>query len=249
MSTLSDDVGYMRRALSLAIDGRGRVEPNPMVGCVIVKDGHVIGEGFHANFGGPHAEPTALAACSESPVGAIAYVTLEPCCHTHKKTPPCVPALIDAKLSRVVVACADPNPAVSGQGLQQLRAAGISVTSGVLEDEAKQLNAAFFARILHRRPYITLKWAQTADAKVATPGRGRLHISNAISTRIIHRLRGRCDAVLIGINTALNDDPLLTARDQDASRMPTRVLLDSSLRVRLDGQLVTSAAQTPLIVY
>src|SRR3954453_3729783 len=154
---MTDD-DFMRRALPLAMNGRGRVEPNPMVGCVIVKNGRVIGEGYHAQFGGPHAEPTALANCAESPAGATAYVTLEPCCHTNKKTPPCVPALIEARLARVVSGSVDPNPDVNGQGLDQLRAAGIHVTQGVLEESCKQLLAPFIARVVYDRPYVTLKW-------------------------------------------------------------------------------------------
>ena len=156
-STSDLDTQMMRRAVRLAMNGRGRVEPNPMVAAVLVKDGRVIGEGFHPHFGGPHAEPTALASCTESPEGATAYVTLEPCCHTNKKTPPCVPALIRAKIARVVCGCVDPNPSVNGQGLDQLRAAGIAVECNVLEDSAKQLLAPFLAKTVYDRPYVTLK--------------------------------------------------------------------------------------------
>src|SRR6478672_7697580 len=142
------DQQFMRRAIRLAMNGRGRVEPNPMVGCVIVAtDGRVIGEGYHQEFGGPHAEPNALASCTESPAGATAYVTLEPCCHVNKQTPPCVPRLIEANLARVVVGCVDPNPAVSGKGIEQLRQSGMKVDVGVCEAEAKQLAASFFARV------------------------------------------------------------------------------------------------------
>ena len=141
----SPDRLWMRRALELAVRGRGEVEPNPMVGCVIVKDGRVIGEGFHERFGRPHAEPNALAVCTESPAGATAYVTLEPCCHIGKKTPPCVPRLIDAKLGRVVIGATDPNPKVNGGGIEQLRRAGIAVSVGVMEEECRQLIAPFFA--------------------------------------------------------------------------------------------------------
>src|SRR3954471_4712009 len=151
--TADSDIQMMRRAVRLAMNGRGLVEPNPMVGCVLVKDGRVIGEGYHAKFGGPHAEPTALANCTESPEGATAYVTLEPCCHTNKKTPPCAPRLIEAKVKRVVIGCLDPKPEVNGKGLAQLRAAGIQVDGPALENEAKQLIAPFLARTNHRRPY------------------------------------------------------------------------------------------------
>src|SRR3954453_17641477 len=161
---MTDD-DFMRRALPLAMNGRGRVEPNPMVGCVIVKNGRVIGEGYHAQFGGPHAEPTALANCAESPAGATAYVTLEPCCHTNKKTPPCVPRLIEAKIARVVVGTLDPNPEVDGKGVAMLRAAGITVdrATSELEAECKQLIAPFIKRVLHRQPYVTMKWAESSN--------------------------------------------------------------------------------------
>src|SRR4051812_36545882 len=170
----------MARAMELASRGRGDVEPNPMVGCVIARDGKIIGEGFHKKFGEGHAERVALGACTESPRGASVYVNLEPCCHTGggKKTPPCVPALIEAQVERVVVGCVDPNPAVSGRGIEELRRAGIEVEVGVGEAEAKQLNAAFFARVVHGRPYVTLKWAQSADGKVAGKLGQRKQISN-----------------------------------------------------------------------
>src|SRR5688572_12867963 len=141
--TVETDEQFLRRAIRLAMNGRGRVEPNPMVGCVLVKDDRVIGEGFHAQFGGPHAEPTALANCTESPEAATAYVTLEPCCHTNKKTPPCTPRLIEAKVARVVIGCLDPNPEVNGKGVAMLREARIRVDGPVLEAPAKQLIAPF----------------------------------------------------------------------------------------------------------
>lgn len=181
----------MRSAIALAMRGRGGVEPNPMVGCVIVRDGHVIGQGWHERFGGPHAEPAALASCTRPVTGATIYVTLEPCCHTNKKTPPCVPRLIDARPARVVVGCADPNPQVSGRGIRQLRDAGIAVDVGILEPACRQLIAPFIALVTHHRPYVTLKWAQTADGKVAGPGGARLQVSNAASMKQVHELRAR----------------------------------------------------------
>src|SRR5437764_8974056 len=151
------DEGFMRRAIELAARGRGSVEPNPMVGCVIVRDGRIIADGYHQEFGQPHAEREALAAARESPRGATVYVNLEPCCHTNKKTPPCVPALIEAGLAKVMVGCADPNPDVSGKGIEALRSAGIEVQVGLLEPESKQLNAAYFAKAVASRPYVPLK--------------------------------------------------------------------------------------------
>lgn len=238
----------MRRAMELAAQGRGAVEPNPMVGCVIVRDARVIGEGYHERFGGPHAEVSALAACQESPAGATAYVTLEPCCHSNKKTPPCVPRLIEAKLARVVVGCFDPNPLVSGRGIEQLRSAGIDVTVGLLDDECRQLNAPFFALTREHRPYVTLKWAESSDHKVAGAGGQRVWITNETATRFVHQLRARCDAILVGINTVLADDPLLSVRGVPDSRVLKRFVLDTHLRCPLDSRLVRSADTTPLAI-
>jgi diaminohydroxyphosphoribosylaminopyrimidine deaminase/5-amino-6-(5-phosphoribosylamino)uracil reductase len=250
MAQKSDDIAHLRRAIRLAMNGRGRVEPNPMVGCVIVKNGRVIGEGNHAQFGGPHAEPTALANCTESPEGATAYVTLEPCCHTNKKTPPCAPRLIEAKIARVVAATLDPNPDVNGKGIAMLRDAGIVVdpAASEIEAEAKQLIAPFIARTTFSRPYITLKWAETADGKIAAPGGARMQISNAASMRVIHQLRGRSDAILVGIGTVLKDDPMLTARDVDPSRLQARMVLDPKLRTPLDSKLARTAKEDPPVV-
>src|SRR5262245_46448614 len=193
--------------------GRGRVEPNPMVGCVIVKDGRVIGEAYHGRFGGPHAEPGALAACTENCRGATAYVTLEPCCHTNKKTTPCAPKLIEAGIARVVMGCTDPNPNVDGRGVNMLRAAGIDVVGPILERETKQLNAAFFKGTLFARPYVTLKWAESSDGKVAGAGGKRSQISNDRAMKVVHEMRARSDTILVGINTVLADDPQLTVRN------------------------------------
>jgi diaminohydroxyphosphoribosylaminopyrimidine deaminase/5-amino-6-(5-phosphoribosylamino)uracil reductase len=244
----SQDERFMRRAMELAARGRGAVEPNPMVGCVIVRDGRVIGEGFHRKFGEAHAEPTALAACVESPRGSTAYLTLEPCCHVGKKTPPCVPRLIDAGVARVVVGCLDPNPKVSGKGVEQLREAGIEVTVGVLEAEAKQLIAAFFALVKYGRPYVTLKWAESADGKVGGPPGERLWISNRASQQVVHQLRARCDAILVGINTVLCDDPMLTVRGVEAMRPLLRVVLDRELKIPDRSRLVETARESGLLV-
>ncbi|MCY2951232.1 MAG: bifunctional diaminohydroxyphosphoribosylaminopyrimidine deaminase/5-amino-6-(5-phosphoribosylamino)uracil reductase RibD [Planctomycetota bacterium] len=238
----------MQRALHLAAQARGRVEPNPLVGCVIVKSDRIIAEGYHHQFGSPHAEPTALAAATESPAGSTVYVTLEPCCHANKKTPPCTKALIQARVAKVIAACLDPNPEVSGKGLAQLQSAGIQTEVGLLEREAQQLNAPFFATTLHHRPYITLKWAQTADGKVAGPAGARLQITSPPATHLVHQLRGRCDAILVGINTVVNDDPLLLARHVETPRPLLRVVLDSTLAIPLTSQLVQSAGQSPVLI-
>lgn len=245
---MSFDADIMQQAILLAARGRGTVEPNPMVGCIIVKDGAIIGRGYHQKYGGPHAEPLALQSCTTSPNGATAYVNLEPCCHLAKQTPPCVPRLIEAGIARVVVGCADPNPAVNGQGLEQLRAAGITVEDGVLGAAAKQLNAAYFKRVAQERPYVTLKWAQTADGKVAGPGGRPVNISNAQSRQIVHRLRARCDAILVGIETVLHDDPLLTARRVEHPRPLLRIVLDSNLRIPPASRLGQTTSEGQVLV-
>ena len=242
------DRRFMQRAIRLAMNGRGAVEPNPMVGCVIVKNGQNIGEGYHERFGGPHAEPSALAACKESPNGATAYVTLEPCCHTNKKTPPCVPKLLEAKLARVVIGCRDPNPAVSGRGMEQLRAAGIDVFDAD-DPSCKQLIAPFIATVVQHRPYVTLKWAQTADGKVAGAGGKRAQIANAASMRLVHELRARSDAILVGIGTARNDNPRLTARGVKTTRPLIRMVLDSDLRLSVDSHLAQTARDRRVVVF
>ncbi len=243
------DERFMRRVLELAARGRGDVEPNPMVGCVIVGQGRVIGEGFHRKFGEAHAEREALGACAESPRGASVYVNLEPCCHSNKKTPPCVPALIEAGVGRVVVGCVDPNPQVSGKGIEELRGAGIEVEVGVLEAESKQLNAAFFAGVVHGRPYVTLKWAQSADGKVAGAKGARKQISNELSMRVVHELRGRSDAIVVGIGTVLADDPMLLPRGVQMRRPLIRGVMDSGLRIGLESRLVKTAGEGKVVVY
>ena len=243
------DERLMRRALQLASRGRGSVEPNPMVGCVIAREGRIIGDGYHQKLGGPHAEREALAAVRESPRGASVYVNLEPCCHTNKKTPPCVPALIEAGVARVVVGCVDPNPQVSGKGIEALRAAGIDVKSGVLEAESRQLNAAHFARAKFGRPYVTLKWAQSADGKVAGPRGARKQISNELSMKVVHELRARSDAIMVGIGTVIADDPMLTARGSEYRRPLIRAVMDSSLRIPIQSRLVKTAGEGKVIIY
>jgi len=246
------DAALIRRAIALAAQGRGNVEPNPLVGCLLVRDGVVIGEGYHAQFGGPHAEPAALADCAargHSPRGATAYVTLEPCCHTNKKTPPCAPRLIEAGIARVVIGCLDPNPAVNGNGVAQLRQAGIEVTVGVLEAEARQLIALFILASRRRRPYVTLKWAETFDHKIAGAAGRRLQISGPESQRLVHELRSRCDGILVGVGTVLIDDPLLTARLASSPSHPPRFVLDSRLRTPPTAKLVTDDSASTTVLY
>lgn len=218
-----------------------------MVGCVIVKDGRIIGEAYHGRWGGPHAEPTALAACTENRRGATAYVTLEPCCHTNKKTPPCVPRLIDAGIARVVIGCQDPNPNVDGKGVATLRAAGIEVSGPLLERECKQLNAAFFKGTLFARPYVTLKWAESSNGKVAGAGGKRSQISCKYAMRVVHEMRARADTILVGINTVFADDPQLTVRNVEIFRPLTRAVLDSNLRLPQESNLAYTGANEVIV--
>lgn len=242
------DRQYMRRALRLANRGQGRVEPNPMVGCVIVRGGHIIGEGHHQRFGGPHAEVAALARCRGTVRGATVYVSLEPCCH-HGKTPPCTDALIAAGVKRVVAAVEDPNPAVSGQGCAALRAAGINVEVGLLAERAEELNAPFFKLQRTGRPWVILKWAQSLDGKIATCTGDSRWISDATCRAHAHRIRGRVDAILVGVGTVIRDDPLLTCRVSHARRIATRIILDTNLRTPPGSQLVATASTIPTWVF
>lgn len=241
----SFDRRMMTRAIALARRGEGRVEPNPMVGCVIVRDGRVISEGYHRRFGGLHAEIDALRACPTSPRGATVYISLEPCSH-HGKTPPCTEALIEARVARVVAAVRDPNPIV--RGLHRLRSAGIAVETGVLEREAAEVLAPYLTSIRSGRPFVIAKWAQSMDGKLATHTGRSKWISCPDSRRRAHRLRARVDAILVGSGTVLADDPLLTAREVQIRRRALRVVLDSRLRIPEKCQLVVTSRTVPTLV-
>ncbi len=237
----------MRRAVELARGGEGRVEPNPMVGAVVATPaGEVIAEGWHDRFGGPHAEAEALARAGTAARGATLYVTLEPCCH-HGKTPPCTAAIIAAGIARVVVAAGDPFPAVAGGGIAALAAAGIPVELGLLESEARRLTAPFRTLVTEGRPWVIAKWATSLDGRLAAPAGGDRWISSPESLALVHELRGRVDGVLVGLGTALADDPLLTARPE-GPRRATRVVLDSEARLPLASKLVRSARDRPVLV-
>ncbi|HVX10877.1 MAG TPA: bifunctional diaminohydroxyphosphoribosylaminopyrimidine deaminase/5-amino-6-(5-phosphoribosylamino)uracil reductase RibD [Pirellulales bacterium] len=240
------DRWHMRRALELASLGRGLVEPNPLVGCVITRGAEIVAEGWHRRFGGPHAEVDALAMAGRRAAGATAYVTLEPCCH-HGKTPPCTAALIAAGVSRVVTAMQDPFPAVAGRGAAELVAAGIEVEVGVLEEDARELNAPYLKLIGSQTPWVIAKWAMTLDGKIATHRGESRWISSEASRRVVHELRGRVDAVLVGSGTALADDPLLTARPP-GPRQAVRIVFDSEARLPISSRLAQTASEVPLIV-
>ncbi len=243
---MASDSEWMLKALRLAKLGQGRVEPNPMVGAVVVRDGQIVGEGYHQIYGGPHAEVHALEQAGEAARGATLYVTLEPCSHTGK-TPPCVDAIIGAGVKKVVAAVTDPFPAVSGTGFQRLREAGIEVVIGVEEAAAAKLNAPFLKLIKTGQPYVVAKWAMTLDGKIATKTGDSKWISSEASRARVHELRGRVDAIVVGIGTVLADDPLLTARPT-GPRQACRVLFDRKLRIPLDCQLVKTCKETPLLV-
>jgi diaminohydroxyphosphoribosylaminopyrimidine deaminase/5-amino-6-(5-phosphoribosylamino)uracil reductase len=242
----ADAERWMARALELAERGRGHVEPNPLVGAVLVRDGRPDGEGWHQRYGGPHAEVHALAAAGEDARGATLYVTLEPCCH-HGQTPPCTDAVIRAGIARVVAAMADPFPAVAGKGAGQLRAAGVEVEFGPGAAAARRLNAPYLKLLAASRPYVHAKWAMTLDGKIATRSGDSKWVSNEASRRRVHELRGRMDAILVGVGTVLADDPQLTARPP-GPRTAARVVLDSHGRLPLTSALVRTAREVPTVV-
>ncbi|HOF17472.1 MAG TPA: bifunctional diaminohydroxyphosphoribosylaminopyrimidine deaminase/5-amino-6-(5-phosphoribosylamino)uracil reductase RibD [Phycisphaerae bacterium] len=246
---MEGDERHMLRALELAGRGRGAVEPNPMVGAVIVRDGRVLGEGWHGRFGGPHAEREALAAARQAGHdvrGATVYVTLEPCCH-HGKTPPCTDALIEAGAARVLAAMEDPDPRVAGKGLAALRRAGVVAEVGLCAAAARELLAPYVKLRVQGRPWVTCKWAQTADGWLALGEGGPRWITGPAAREHVHRVRAGCDGILVGVGTVLADDPELTNRS-GAGRRPTRVVLDSRLRTPLESKLVRSAGETPLLL-
>ena len=237
---------WMARAISLAQKGEGRTNPNPLVGAVLVKDGRLIGEGYHERRGEAHAERNALAACTEDPRDATLYVTLEPCCH-HGRTPPCTEALIAAGVSRVVIGSMDPNPKVAGKGVTQLRQAGIQVETGVQGAACDALNPIFFHYIQAGLPFVAVKYAMTADGKIATRTGASQWITGEEARAHVHRLRNRYRAIMVGSETVLRDDPLLTCR-LPGGRNPIRVICDRRLRIPLDSNLCRTAGEVETIV-
>ena len=227
----------MQRALALAARGLYTTTPNPRVGCVVVREGEIVGEGFHERAGEPHAEVHALRAAGERARGATLYVTLEPCAH-HGRTPPCTEAIVAAGITRVVSAIQDPNPLVAGQGQAQLRAAGIQVESGLLEAEARELNIGFLSRMTRGRPWLRLKVAATLDGKTALENGQSQWITSPEARRDGHGFRARACAVLTGIGTVKEDDPQLNVREIETPRQPLKVLIDSRLEVPLDAKLL-----------
>jgi len=246
MSQPDLDRWHMRRALELAARGEGRVEPNPMVGCVIARGAEIIGEGWHRRFGGDHAEIEALRLAGDRAAGATMFVTLEPCCH-HGKTPPCTEAILRAKIPRVVVAQRDPFPEVSGGGVAQLKEAGVEVDVGLLVEEARALNAPYLKLVETGRPWVIAKWAMTLDGKIATRTGSSRWVSCEASREIVHALRGRVDAIMVGRETARRDDPQLTARPP-GPRRALRVVADTRASLSSQSRLVRTAADVPVLV-
>jgi diaminohydroxyphosphoribosylaminopyrimidine deaminase/5-amino-6-(5-phosphoribosylamino)uracil reductase len=243
------DLQHIERAIELAGRGRGHTSPNPLVGAVVVRDGEVLGEGYHAAYGAPHAEVSALAACTQDPIGGTLYVTLEPCCH-EGQTPACTEAIVKAGIKRVVVASDDPTEKASGRGLGILRDEGVDVVAidGESAASARLLNQPFRKHAITGRPHVSFKSAMSLDGKVATQTGDSKWISSEESRRLVHRWRAEVDAICVGIGTVLADDPLLTARVEGAGRQPSRVVFDSEARLPLDSALVRTAHEVPLIV-
>jgi diaminohydroxyphosphoribosylaminopyrimidine deaminase/5-amino-6-(5-phosphoribosylamino)uracil reductase len=226
---MKEEEQWIKRAIHLALKGRGRTSPNPMVGAVLVKDGKIVGEGYHAKAGETHAEIIALKQAGREARGSTLFLNLEPCVH-FGKTPPCVPAVIDAGVKRVVIGMEDPNPLVKGRGIKELQRAGIEVEVGILEKECQKLNEAFCKFIVKKEPFVILKVAATLDGKIATREGDSKWISGEVSRCFVHRLRDQVDGIIVGVGTILKDDPLLTARIK-RGRDPYRIILDSRLRI------------------
>lgn len=237
---------YMHLAIEEAVKGMGYTNPNPMVGAIIVKDGKIIGKGYHEKYGELHAERNAIASCQESMEGATIYVTLEPCCH-YGKTPPCTEAIIENKFSTVVIGSKDPNPLVAGKGIKQLEAHGIKVISGILEKECDAINEVFFHFIQTKTPYVVMKYAMTADGKIAAYTGESKWITGQKAREHVQTSRHRYSGIMVGIGTVLADDPMLNCRILGGQN-PTRIICDTSLRTPLTSKLVNTASSIPTYI-
>lgn len=246
MITPDVDEKYMTLALELAEKGRGKVEPNPMVGAVLVKNGEIVGKGYHQTFGGAHAEIHAISEGGTNSKGATLYVSMEPCAH-YGKTAPCADAIIKAGIAKVIIPVIDPNPITTGKGMQKLKKAGIEVRLGVMELPAKRLNAPFFKLMQTGLPYVIVKWAMSLDGKIATHGGDSRWITSGESRAYVHKIRSQVDGIVVGINTILRDDPLLTCR-LEGGRNPRRIIVDGNAVLPLHSRLVKSIGESEIIV-
>jgi diaminohydroxyphosphoribosylaminopyrimidine deaminase/5-amino-6-(5-phosphoribosylamino)uracil reductase len=240
------DAAYMARAIELAGYGLFTTDPNPRVGCVIVRDGEVVGEGYHVKAGGPHAEIHALKQAGEKAKGATAYVTLEPCSH-HGKTPPCADALIEAGVSRVVVAMEDPNPLVAGKGIERLRSAGVSIETDYMADTATKLNPGFIKRMVDGRPYIRCKLAMSLDGRTAMASGESKWITGSEARQDVQHLRARASAIMTGIGTVLADNPTMNVRLEGVERQPLRIVLDPHLSIPLDAKILHAPGEVLIV--
>ena len=242
----SEDEKYMAMAIELAKKGYGYTAPNPVVGAVIVKDGCMIGQGYHEKYGEPHAERNALASCTQSPKGATIYVTLEPCCH-HGKQPPCTEEILQAGISRVVTGSGDPNPLVGGKGIQILKDHGIQVKEHVMKEECDALNQAFFHYIQTGCPYVTMKYAMTIDGKIAAYTGASKWVTGEEARHHVHEQRKKNTAIMVGIGTVLADDPMLNCRIE-GGRDPVRIICDTHLKMPVTSKIVKTAKDIPTII-
>jgi diaminohydroxyphosphoribosylaminopyrimidine deaminase/5-amino-6-(5-phosphoribosylamino)uracil reductase len=231
------DIKFIKKCFSQAKRGAGKVSPNPLVGVVIVKKGKIIGEGWHKKYGAPHAEVNAFLNSNEDVSGATLYCNLEPCCHTKKQTPPCVPLIIKKKIKRVVISNFDPNKDVNGKGIRQLRKAGIKVTTGILENKGDELNKFYFKFVREKMPFIVIKIAQSFDGKISESRKKQTWLTGKESIKFVHKLRSEYDAVLVGTNTIKVDNPLLTVREVKG-RNPVRIIIDGKLSIPLKSNVV-----------
>ncbi len=237
---------YMRLAIKEAVKGMGYTNPNPMVGAVIVKDGRIIGKGYHEKYGQLHAERNAIASCTESPAGAAIYVTLEPCCH-YGKTPPCTEAIIENKISTVIIGSSDPNPLVAGKGIEQLKAHDIQVITNVLKEECDAINEVFFHYIRTKTPYVVMKYAMTADGKIAAYTGESKWITGEKAREHVHRSRHRYAGIMVGVGTVIADDPMLDCRIPKGSN-PLRIICDTTLRTPLTSRIAVTAGEMPTCI-
>ena len=243
---IEQDRQYMKMALELAQKGMGFTAPNPMVGAVIVKNGRIIGQGYHRKYGELHAEREALAVCTEEPEGASIYVTLEPCCH-YGKQPPCVNAILEAGIRRVIIGSSDPNPLVAGKGIRILKDHGIEVTENILKEECDKLNEAFFYYIQNKKPYVVMKYAMTMDGKIAAYTGESKWVTGEAARIHVQEQRLKYTGIMVGVGTVLADDPMLTCRLEN-SRNPVRIICDSHLRTPLTSKIVRTAETIPTIL-